>query len=203
MTQELVLATGNVGKVRELQAMLAPHGFNVRPQSEFECPEVPETGLTFVENALIKARHAARHTGLPAIADDSGLACDALNGAPGIYSARYAGAHATDAENLAHLLQAMAEVPASARSCRYVCVIAYLTRVDDPLPIIAQGIWEGSVTVRPRGSQGFGYDPIFYVASERCTAAELDPVRKQLLSHRGQALRDLLTRLPRLAEPPK
>lgn len=191
-----MLATGNVGKVRELQAMLAPHGFKGRPQSESACPEIAETGLTFIENALIKARHAARHTGLPAIADDSGLACDALNGAPGIYSARYAGAQATDPENLAHLLQAMAKVPEAARACRFVCVIAYLDRFDDPLPIITQGVWEGCLTTAPRGTQGFGYDPIFYVASEHCTAAELDPARKQLLSHRGQALRDLLARLP-------
>ncbi|MSR15954.1 MAG: RdgB/HAM1 family non-canonical purine NTP pyrophosphatase [Gammaproteobacteria bacterium] len=194
---ELVLATANGGKVRELQALLAGHDYHVRTQAEFACPEVPETGLSFVENALIKARNAARHCGLPAIADDSGLACDALNGAPGIYSARYAGDHATDTQNLLYLLQAMKRVPEVARTCRYVCVIAYLAHADDQLPVLAQGIWEGRVTTAPCGTGGFGYDPIFFVPTDGCTAAELAASRKEVLSHRGQALRELIARLPR------
>jgi XTP/dITP diphosphohydrolase len=194
---ELVLATGNAGKVRELEALLADHACRVRTQAEFGCPEIAETGLSFVENALLKARNAARHTGLPAVADDSGLACDALNGAPGIYSARYASEHATDAENVAHLLRAMAGIAESERACRYVCVIAYVAHAEDPLPVLTQGIWTGRVANAPSGSGGFGYDPVFYVPSEGCTAAQLDVVRKHALSHRGQALRALVAHLMR------
>jgi XTP/dITP diphosphohydrolase len=200
MKPALVLATGNPGKVAELQAMLAPLGFTVRPQSEFNCPEVAETGLSFVENALLKARHAARHTRLPAIADDSGLMCDALQGAPGIYSARYAGIGATDTENLTRLLRAMADEPEPRRTCQFVCVIAYVAHPDDPLPVIAEGRWLGRLATAPRGTQGFGYDPIFVVPTEGCTAAELAPSRKRVLSHRGQALRELVARLPRVTE---
>lgn len=192
---DIVLATGNAGKVRELRAMLAGTTYRVIPQAEFACPEVEETGLSFIENALIKARHAARYTGLPAIADDSGLACDALNGAPGIHSARYAGAGASDQANITKLLNAMQGVPADARTCRFICAMAFLAHAADPCPITAQGVWEGRVARAPRGTQGFGYDPVFEVPGTPCTAAELEPARKHALSHRGRALTGLVERL--------
>ncbi len=189
---EIVLATGNLGKVRELQAMLAGTPYHILPQSEFACPEVAETGLSFVENALIKARHAARFTGRPALADDSGLACDALDGAPGIYSARYAGSGASDMANVAKLLHAMNTVPAAARGCRFICVMVYLAHAADPCPLIAQGVWEGQVAQAPRGTEGFGYDPVFEVPALGLTAAELVAAQKQALSHRGQAVTELI-----------
>lgn len=197
---DIVLATGNLGKVRELRAMLADTRYRIIPQSEFACPVVAETGASFEENALIKARHAASFTGLPAMADDSGLACDALQGAPGIHSARYAepgnrGSGSSDAANVAKLLAAMQGVPPAARGCRFICVMVYVAHAADPCPVVAEGVWEGRVSDAPRGDQGFGYDPIFEVIASGLTAAELPPVDKQGLSHRGLALRALLTRL--------
>lgn len=196
---EVVLATGNPGKLRELQALLAPRRWQLHPQSAFACPAVDETGLSFVENAILKARNAARHTGLPALADDSGLACDALQGAPGIRSARYAGAGASDDDNLAKLLGALQEVPETARGARFLCVIAFLRHAEDPCPVLAEGVWFGHIGRTPRGHAGFGYDPVFEVPGTGRTAAELAPAEKQALSHRGQALRAFLQRLD--AEP--
>lgn len=188
----LVLATGNAGKVRELSALLAGEPWVVRPQSDFGVSEAEETGLSFVENAILKARNAARQTGLPAIADDSGIVCDALGGAPGIYSARYAGAGASDAANVDKLLAALAGVNDTARSARFVCVMVSLAHAEDPCPLIAQGRWEGRIAHAPRGTRGFGYDPVFIAAGGELTAAELDPVLKNEVSHRGQALRALV-----------
>lgn len=188
---KVVLATGNQGKVREMSALLAEFGLSVVPQSEFELPEADETGTTFIENAIIKARHAAALTGLPAIADDSGLAVDALQGAPGIYSSRYAGADASDRDNLLKLLDALKDVPDAKRTARFHCVLVYMTHAEDPTPLVCHGVWEGTITREPSGEEGFGYDPIFFVASENCTSAELSKQRKSELSHRGQALAKL------------
>ncbi len=182
----------------ELGALLDGRGWIVRPQRDFAVVEAEETGLSFVENALIKARNAARHTGLPAIADDSGLVCDALAGAPGIRSARYAGATATDAANVDKLLAALEDVSDEERCCRFVCTMVYLAHAEDPCPLIAQGHWEGLVARTPRGTRGFGYDPIFIAAGGHFTAAELDPALKNELSHRGQALRALVAQMPEL-----
>lgn len=193
--ERLVLASGNAGKHRELAAMLEPLGIEPVLQSEWRVAPVPETGLTFVENALLKARHAARATGLPALADDSGLLVDALEGAPGLHSARYAGPEATDADNVAKLLDALGDVPPDRRNARFVCVLALLRRADDPAPVICEGDWRGSIAEAPRGERGFGYDPVFLVPGEDCTAAELDPARKNRISHRGQALAALVDRL--------
>jgi XTP/dITP diphosphohydrolase len=194
MNRRVVLATGNPGKVREFGELLAPHAIDVLPQSDFGVPEAAETGLTFVENALIKARNAAAHTGLPAIADDSGLEVDYLNGAPGIYSARYAG-NGGSAANNRKLLEALDGVAAAQRSARFQCLLVYLRHADDPTPIICQGTWEGRILDAPRGDAGFGYDPVFFVADENCSAAELPAETKNRLSHRGQALRCLLRAL--------
>jgi len=191
----LILASGNRGKQREFAELLAGSPWQLRLQSEFGVSEVAETGLTFIENALIKARHAAAITGLPTVADDSGIVCDALAGAPGIYSARYSGEGANDAQNLKHLLHAMSDVPDALRTCRYVCVLVYLRHAADPCPLIAEGTWEGVVARAPRGDGGFGYDPLFWVPEDACTAAELAPARKHALSHRGHALRSLAARL--------
>ena len=191
----IVLATGNAGKVRELGAMLADLGVRVLPQSDFGVPEAEETGLSFVENAILKARNAAAHTGLPAIADDSGLEVDALNGAPGIYSARYAGADGNDAANNAKLLAALAELPPEARGARFRSVVVFMRHAEDPSPLIAEGAWEGHILDAPRGSGGFGYDPLFLVAGRDVSAAELPGEEKNRLSHRGQALRRLLAAL--------
>lgn len=193
--QEIVLATGNQGKVKELRAMLAPLSWRVRPQTEWNFVEAEETGLTFIENAIIKARHAAQLTGLPALADDSGLAVDALGGAPGIYSARYAGATATDTENVDKLLAQLAGVPAEQRTAQFHCVLVFLRHAEDPTPLVCHGIWHGSITTQASGTQGFGYDPVFWVNTHHCTAAELEPEQKRELSHRGQALRQLLQAL--------
>ena len=199
MTQTIVLATGNAGKVREFAGLLAGHGLQVRPQSDFAVPEAEETGLSFVENAILKARNAARHTGLPAMADDSGLEVDVLNGAPGIYSARYAGPGKGDAVNNDKLLDALRDIPWEQRRARFQCVIAYLRHAEDPTPLIAQGTWEGLILEAPRGEQGFGYDPLFWVPTHECSSAELDASTKNALSHRGQAMRALLERLARHA----
>ncbi len=190
-----VLASGNAGKVRELNALLAGFHAQVIPQSVFAVAEAEETGLTFVENAILKARNASLHTGLPAIADDSGLEVDALNGAPGVRSARYAGPGAGDAANVAKLLEALADVPEAGRTARFQCAIVLLRRAEDPTPIVCQGTWEGRITTAPRGTSGFGYDPVFYVPTQGCTAAELPAEVKNALSHRGQALRALMEAL--------
>lgn len=194
MSQRIVLATGNPGKVREFAELLAPHHYRVVPQSDFAVPDADETGLTFIENAIIKARNAAVHTGLPAIADDSGLEVDHLNGAPGIYSARYAGDGGSAANN-AKLLAALEGVPEVQRGARFQCLLVYLRHAEDPTPVICQGTWEGRILGAPSGDAGFGYDPLFYVPGEACSAAELPAERKNALSHRGQALRCLLAKI--------
>jgi len=194
MTQRVVLASSNKGKVREFSELLADRDMAVMPQSDFAVPDADETGLTFVENAILKARNAAAHTDLPAIADDSGLEVDFLNGAPGIYSARYAG-EGGSAENNVKLLQALSGVEEKRRSARFQCLLVYLRHADDPTPIICQGTWEGRILDSSRGDEGFGYDPLFYVPEEGCSAAELPARRKNELSHRGQALRCLLAAL--------
>lgn len=186
--QRVVLATGNAGKVRELAACLADLGYEVVPQTQLGVAEAEETGLSFVENAILKARNAAAHTGLPAIADDSGIEVDALAGAPGIYSARYAGAGAGDAANNAKLLAALAGLPAAQRRARYRCVLVYLRHAADPMPLICAGTWEGTVREHPQGDGGFGYDPLFQPADCALTAAELPLAEKNRLSHRGRAL---------------
>ncbi len=189
--EKVVLATGNKKKVEELNALLADLNYAVVPQSEFNVESVPETGTTFVENAIIKARHAARITGLPTIADDSGIEVDALLGRPGVYSARYAGEDASDQDNLEKLLEEMNGVPPVLRTARYWCVLVYMRHADDPTPIICQANWEGSLATEPSGEHGFGYDPIFNVPDLDCTAAELEPETKNRLSHRGKALAQL------------
>ncbi len=184
----VVLASGNAGKLKEMQALLAGLGVTLLPQSDFQVSDVAETGLTFVENAIIKARHACQATGLPSIADDSGLEVDALNGEPGIYSARYAGRHGADADNNARLLRELEQVPEAQRSARFQCIIVYMRHQHDPTPLICQGTWEGSILFAESGKHGFGYDPLFYVAEHDCSSAELDPTVKNQMSHRGQAL---------------
>ena len=191
----LVLATGNPGKLREMREILAPWHVDVRPLSEFTSDAADETGLSFVENALLKARFAASTAGLPAIADDSGLEVDALCGAPGIRSARYAGPDADDATNNACLLRALEEVPDAARTARYRCAMVYLRDPLDASPVVCQASWEGRIARLPRGAGGFGYDPLFRVGEGPTTAAELDPERKNRESHRGQALRALVSAL--------
>ena len=188
----LVLASSNQGKLKELQALLAPSGLTVHSQSEFSVPDVEETGLTFVENAILKARNAAQYCNMPAVADDSGLEVDALNGAPGIYSARYAGIGASDQQNLEKLLSAMQDVPDAQRGARFQCLLVMMRHAQDATPIICQGTWQGRIQRTPSGNNGFGYDPIFYVAEHLCTAAELGPDLKNKLSHRGRALRQLV-----------
>lgn len=195
MTQKIVLATGNKGKVAELSQMLAPYHYQIVPQTELGVTDADETGLTFIENAILKARHAALATGLPAIADDSGLAVDVLGGAPGIYSARYAGEGATDAANITKLLNALQDIPAAQRGAQFHCVLVYLRHAEDPTPLVCHGVWHGEITQAPAGSTGFGYDPVFFIAAENCTSAELPPGRKQQLSHRGKALAQLLSQL--------
>jgi XTP/dITP diphosphohydrolase len=188
----IVLASHNAGKIKEFNQLFAAHAVTIVPQT---FPSVPEIGLTFVENALIKARHAAQITGLPAIGDDSGLEVDALQGAPGIYSARYAGEHATATERIEKLLQALTGVEKTARTARFQCVLVYLRHAADPTPIIAQGTWEGEILLAPQGEGGFGYDPIFYVTPLGLSAAQLTAVQKNQLSHRGQALAQLMQKL--------
>ncbi|WP_312741501.1 XTP/dITP diphosphatase [Cedecea neteri] len=190
--QKVVLATGNAGKVRELANLLADFGFDVVAQTELNVESVEETGLTFIENAILKARHAAKVTGLPALADDSGLAVDALGGAPGIYSARYAGEDASDQQNLEKLLEALKVVPNEKRQAQFHCVLVYMRHAEDPTPLVFHGSWPGVITHAPAGQGGFGYDPIFYVPSEGKTAAELTRDEKSAISHRGQALKLLL-----------
>lgn len=191
----VVLATGNAGKLREMQAILAPLDIEIVAQSEFDFPAVEETGLSFIENALLKARHATLHTGLPAIADDSGLEVDALNGAPGIYSARYAGPDASDDDNNRELLNNLAGKSADQRSARFQCLMVFMRHPEDPTPLISQGTWQGRILDGPRGSGGFGYDPLFLIPDRNQTSAELAPEVKNEISHRGRALRGLLSQL--------
>lgn len=192
---KIVLATGNQGKVAELSAMLAPYACEVLPQSVFQLTDADETGLSFVENAIIKARHAALATGLPAIADDSGLAVDALQGAPGIYSARYAGEGSNDQLNIEKLLVELSSTPAEQRRAQFHCVLVFMRHAEDPTPLISHGSWAGQILKQPAGEGGFGYDPVFYLPEQDCTAAQLSKAEKQQLSHRGQALRQLLAQL--------
>ncbi|MBD2857398.1 RdgB/HAM1 family non-canonical purine NTP pyrophosphatase [Spongiibacter sp. KMU-158] len=191
--QTLVLASGNKGKLAELNSLLAEQGFTVRSQSEFDVIEAEENGLSFVENALIKARNAARQTGLPALADDSGLCVDALNGAPGIYSARFAGANASDADNNALLLEKLAAE--SKRHAHFHCALVMVNHADDPAPIICEGLWHGEILHAPEGENGFGYDPLFYVPSLNCSSAALNKAQKNAISHRGLALQQFIQRL--------
>ena len=195
MSKTVVLASNNPGKVREINQMLGGLHLTVVPQSDRGVPEAEETGLSFVENAILKARNAARHTGLPAIADDSGIEVDYLNGAPGIYSARYAGKGASDEQNLRKLLDDLVGVPEAERTARFQCLMVYLRHEFDPTPVICQGTWEGRILLEPRGANGFGYDPIFFVPTHNCSSAELPPEVKNKLSHRGQALRKLVQEL--------
>lgn len=188
----VVVATGNRGKLVEFQQLLGGAGVELLPQSDFGVEPPAETGVTFAANALLKARHAARLTGLPALADDSGLEVDALGGAPGVYSARYAGADASDAANIAKLLAALAAVPPEERGARFRCVIAFVRDADDASPLIVSGSWEGRILEAPRGVGGFGYDPVFLDPSSGRSAAELAPADKNARSHRGRALRALL-----------
>lgn len=193
--QKLVIASNNRGKIAELTGLLTPLGFEPVAQGELGVGEVEEPAVTFIENALIKARHAAQVTGLPALADDSGLAVDALGGQPGVRSARYAGDNATDRENLEALLAAMAGVPDEQRAAQFHCVLVYLRHADDPTPIVCHGVWPGSVLRAPRGDGGFGYDPIFLVPELAVSAAELSREQKSRISHRGRALQALVARL--------
>lgn len=190
--QKVVLATGNPGKVRELADLLAAFGLDIVAQTELGVESAEETGLTFIENAILKARHAAQITGLPAIADDSGLAVDALGGAPGIYSARYAGLDASDQQNLEKLLVALENVPDGQRQAQFHCVLVYVRHAADPTPLVFHGSWAGEITRAAAGEGGFGYDPIFYVPELGKTAGELAKDEKRAVSHRGKALTLLL-----------
>ena len=192
---KLVLASGNAGKLVELRELLAGAGHALHAQSEFGVDDAEETGLTFVENAILKARHAARATGLPALGDDSGLCVDALDGAPGLYSARYAGTHGDARANIAKLLDALSGTADEGRSANFHCVLALLRHADDPQPVIAEGRWRGRIARTQRGSGGFGYDPVFIDPEHGCTAAELDPALKNRISHRARALATLRDRL--------
>lgn len=190
-----VLASGNAGKIKEINALLKSHGIEVVSQNEFDVPEAIEDGLTFVENAIIKARNACRYSGLPSIADDSGIEVDALNKAPGIYSARYSGEGATDDKNNQKMLAELADVPEVKRTARYQCVMVYMKSADDPSPVIAQGSLEGRILTSPQGDGGFGYDPIFWLEGKQCSAAELSLEEKNKISHRAIALQSLVKQL--------
>lgn len=191
MSQRLVLASSNAGKLREFNSLLADFGFEVIRQADLGVTDAEETGLSFVENALLKARHASQITGLAALADDSGLVVDALGGQPGIYSARFAGQPTNDAANNAKLLEALKNVSAEQRTARFHCCIVLVRHPTDPVPLIAEASWEGMILNAIQGQQGFGYDPLFYVPTHRCTAAELEATEKNRISHRGQALQRL------------
>ncbi|MCS0581393.1 RdgB/HAM1 family non-canonical purine NTP pyrophosphatase [Massilia pinisoli] len=197
MTQRLILASNNAGKLKEFAELLGPIGFELHPQGEFNVPEAEEPFGTFVENALQKARHAARLTGLPALADDSGVCVNALGGAPGVYSARFAGEPKSDVRNNAKLVADLASH--ADKSAYYYCVLVYVRHADDPQPVIADGVWRGRIIDTPRGANGFGYDPYFLVPDFGKTAAELAPEEKNAVSHRGQALRALVDKLGKLA----
>jgi XTP/dITP diphosphohydrolase len=193
--QKLILASSNKGKISELTALLLPYQLHVTPQQELGVTDADETGQTFIENAILKARHAALITGLPAIADDSGLAVDALGGQPGIYSARYSGEGATDSSNISKLLDALQQVPPLQRSAQFHCVLVYLRHASDPTPIVCHGIWAGSISLELQGNGGFGYDPVFIPTGHTLSAAQLTKEQKAAVSHRGQALRQLLKQL--------
>ena len=196
--KKIVLASGNAGKLREFQQLLSGCGFNVISQAELNVSNAEETGLTFVENAIIKARHACAQTGLPAIADDSGIEVDALHGRPGIYSARYSGENASDFSNNQKLLTELQHVATENRTARYHAVLAFMRHAEDPTPILCHGTWEGIILREPRGENGFGYDPLFFVPSHNCASAELDKTEKNRISHRGKALAELLEKITRL-----
>ncbi|RLA44506.1 MAG: non-canonical purine NTP pyrophosphatase, RdgB/HAM1 family [Gammaproteobacteria bacterium] len=193
--QTVVLASGNRGKIGEIQSILQPLAWKVVPQNDFQVEEAEETGLSFVENAIIKARNAAVHCNLPAIADDSGLEVDALNGEPGIYSSRFAGVGATDQQNLEKLLEQLDSVDEPQRTARFRCVMVFMRHAKDPSPVIAEGSWEGKILTSPSGDSGFGYDPVFWVPERDCSAAQLSKLDKNSLSHRGKALKALLPQL--------
>lgn len=194
---KVVLATGNKGKLAEFQQLLAGLDMTVVPQSDFQVPDAEENGLSFVENAIIKARHAARLTGLPAIADDSGLEVDVLNGAPGIYSARFSGENATDEKNNLRLLSLLQEIPEEQRTARFQCLLVYMRHPEDPTPLICQGTWEGKIAFIAQGENGFGYDPLFYIPELGCSSAQLNKDEKNRISHRGKAMAQLLEKLSR------
>ncbi len=192
---KVILASSNPGKLREFKRLLADAHFDIIPQSEYTVSDAIEDGLTFVENSILKARHAAKHTGLPALADDSGIEVDALMGSPGIYSARYAGEHGDDEANNDKLLAELADVPEAKRTARFRCCIVYMRHAEDPSPLIADASWEGRILLERSGANGFGYDPLFYVPTHRTSSAELDPDEKNRISHRGIALRNMLQQL--------
>lgn len=194
-TKKIVLASGNQGKLKELQARLGALDVEVLPQSQFVIPDADETGLSFIENAIIKARHAAKLSGLPAIADDSGLEVDYLQGQPGIYSARFAGSNATDEKNNAKLLSSLAGVPEAQRSARFQCVLVFMRHENDPTPLVCQGSWEGKILTEARGENGFGYDPLFFIEDKNCCSAELAAEEKNRISHRGKAMSLLMDSL--------
>jgi XTP/dITP diphosphohydrolase len=196
LPEKIVLASGNKGKLREFASLFSSLGIEVIPQNVLGVGDVPETGTTFVENAIIKARHAAKETGLPAIADDSGIVVEALNGAPGVYSARFAGPNATDQDNIELLLQRLEGT--QQRDAHFFCMLVMMRHADDAVPLISQGAWHGSITQTQQGHAGFGYDPIFYVPQHQCTAAQLEKAEKNNISHRGQALAGLLEQMRRL-----
>lgn len=193
MSDQIVLASGNNSKIAEIQSILPDR--IIIPQSHFDVPEVEETGLTFLENAIIKVRNACQYTCLPAVADDSGIEVDALGGQPGVRSARYAGEPADDQKNLEKLLAQMEAIPDSRRTARFRCVIVFMRDEQDPSPIIGEGVWEGSILRQPIGNNGFGYDPIFFLAQSNCSSAQLRPEIKNRLSHRAQALAELMKKL--------
>ena len=195
---KIVLASSNKGKLKEFSQLFAEFDTEVVPQSTFNIIDAEETGLTFFENAIIKARHACEQTGLPAISDDSGIEADALNGEPGIYSARYSGSEATAQKNLQALLDALKDTPKSKRTARYQCVIVFMRHSIDPTPLICQASWEGTILTAPKGDGGFGYDPIFWVEEHQCTAGELTPEQKHAISHRGKAIRQLIDQFQHL-----
>jgi XTP/dITP diphosphohydrolase len=191
----IVIASNNKGKIREIEKLLSSKNIEVIPQTQLQVPEIPETGLTFVENSILKARNACKHTNLPAIADDSGIEVDALSKKPGIYSARYAGPKATYAGNIAKLLQELRDIPAPQRNARFQCVMVFLKSAEDPTPIICQGTWEGEITFAPEGANGFGYDSVFWAPTHKRTAAQLPPELKNKISHRAQALQKMTSML--------
>lgn len=191
----IVLASSNQKKLLELQSLLSALAMDVLPQSQFSIPDAVEDGLSFVENAIIKARHAAKLSGLPAIADDSGIAVDALDGKPGIYSARFANSHGDDAANNKKLLQCLHDVPEAQRTAQFHCVLVFMRHAEDPVPLICHGVWSGTILFSARGENGFGYDPLFWVPTHQCSSAELDKEEKNRISHRGQAMRLLLEKM--------
>ena len=191
----IVLASSNQKKLLELQSLLSALAMDVLPQSQFSIPDAVEDGLSFVENAIIKARHAAKLSGLPAIADDSGIAVDALDGKPGIYSARFANAHGDDVANNKKLLQCLHDVPEAQRTAQFHCVLVFMRHAEDPVPLICHGVWSGTILFSARGENGFGYDPLFWVPTHQCSSAELDKEEKNRISHRGQAMRLLLEKM--------